>query len=63
MKTRDEALALLRQYNDNDALLKHAYAVEAVMRRFAARFGEDVEYWGLVGLLHDIDYQLSLIHI
>lgn len=57
MKTRDEALALLRQYNDNDALLKHAYAVEAVMRRFAARFGEDVEYWGLVGLLHDIDYQ------
>lgn len=57
MKTRDEALALLRQYNDNDALLKHAYAVEAVMRRFAARFGEDVECWGLVGLLHDIDYQ------
>ena len=57
MKTREEALALLKQYNDSDALLKHAYAVEAVMRRFAQRFGEDADYWGLVGLLHDVDYQ------
>lgn len=57
MKTRDEALSLLRQYTESDALLKHAYAVEAVMRRFAARFGEDPDAWGLVGLLHDVDYE------
>lgn len=57
MKTRDEALSVLKEYNQSDALLKHAYAVEAVMRRFAQRFGEDEEYWGLVGLLHDIDYE------
>ena len=56
MKTREEALALLKSYTKSDALLKHAYAVEAVMRRFAQRFGEDAEYWGLVGLLHDVDY-------
>ena len=57
MKTREEALALLRQYNESDALIKHAYAVEGVMRRFARELGEDVEYWGQVGLLHDIDYE------
>jgi len=57
MKTRDEALALLKTYTETDALLKHAYAVEAVMRRFAEKFGEDVEYWGLIGLLHDVDYE------
>ena len=57
MKTREEALSLLKQYNESDALLKHAYAVEAVMRRFAARFGEDPDAWGLVGLLHDVDYE------
>ena len=56
MKTREEALKLLKTYTKSDALLKHAYAVEAVMRRFAQRFGEDAEYWGLVGLLHDVDY-------
>ena len=57
MKTRDEALSLLRQYTESDALLKHAYAVEAVMRRFAARFGEDPDAWGLDRLLHDVDYE------
>ena len=56
MKTREEALALLKTYTESDALLKHAYAAEAVMRRFAPRFGGDAEYWGLVGLLHDVDY-------
>lgn len=57
MKTREEALAVLRQYNESDALIKHAYAVEGVMRHFAELFGEDVEYWGQVGLLHDVDYE------
>ena len=57
MKTRTEALALLKEYNSEDHLLKHAYAVEAVMRRFAREFGEDEEYWGIVGLLHDLDYE------
>lgn len=57
MKTREEALAVLMQYNETDALLRHAYAVEGVMRRFAAEAGEDVEYWGQVGLLHDVDYE------
>ena len=57
MKTRAEALALLKQYNESEALVKHAYAVEGVMRHFAELFGEDVEYWGQVGLLHDVDYE------
>lgn len=56
-KTREEALTLLKQYNENEALIRHAYAVESVMRQFATRFGEDAEYWGIVGLLHDIDYE------
>jgi putative nucleotidyltransferase with HDIG domain len=56
-KTRDEALDLLKQYNESEALIRHAYAVESVMRQFATRFGEDPEYWGLVGLLHDVDYE------
>jgi len=56
-KTRDEALALLRRYNESDALLRHAYAVEGVMRYFARELGEDEEYWGIVGLLHDVDYE------
>ncbi|MEG1524768.1 MAG: HDIG domain-containing protein [Clostridia bacterium] len=57
MKTREEALMLLKKYNESEALIKHAYAVEGVMRHFAELFGEDVEYWGQVGLLHDIDYE------
>lgn len=57
MRTRDEALALWREHNDDDSLFRHALSVEACMRRFASASGEDPEYWGLVGLLHDIDYQ------
>jgi putative nucleotidyltransferase with HDIG domain len=57
MKNRDDALAVLRQYNESEALIRHAYAVEGVMRHFAERLGEDAEYWGLVGLLHDVDYE------
>ncbi|OHD23966.1 MAG: hydrolase [Spirochaetes bacterium GWB1_59_5] len=57
MLDRDAALALWRQYNDDDSLLRHALSVEAAMRRFAFARDEDPDYWGIVGLLHDIDYQ------
>ncbi|MDD4219828.1 MAG: HDIG domain-containing protein [Sphaerochaetaceae bacterium] len=55
--TRDEAMALYNTYNSSDNLLRHALAVEAVMRRFAEELGHDPEYWRIVGLLHDIDYE------
>ena len=55
--TRDEALSLYKRYNTSDSLYKHALAVEAVMRRFAQELGHDSDYWGVVGLLHDIDYE------
>ncbi len=55
--TRDEAFALLKQYNKNEALIKHALAVEAVMRYSARKRGQDVEKWGAIGLVHDLDYE------
>jgi putative nucleotidyltransferase with HDIG domain len=55
--TREEALALLRQYNKNESLVKHAMAVEGVMRYIARKRGEDEEKWGLIGLIHDLDYE------
>jgi len=55
--SRDEAWSLFREFNESDALIKHALAVEAVMRRFAKMHGEDEEKWGVVGLLHDLDYE------
>jgi len=57
--TRKEALKLVRDKIDNANLVKHTLAVEAVMRRLAGQLGEDVERWGLAGLLHDIDYSLT----
>jgi putative nucleotidyltransferase with HDIG domain len=54
---RDEALALMQEYTASDALRKHMYAVEIAMRAMAERYGEDPEAWGLVGLLHDFDYE------
>jgi predicted hydrolase (HD superfamily) len=55
--TRDEAFALLTQYNQNEALVKHALAVEGVMRYCARRRGQDAEKWGVIGLVHDLDYE------
>jgi putative nucleotidyltransferase with HDIG domain len=55
--TREEALALLRQYNKNESLIKHAMAVEGVMRYIARKRGEDEEKWGTIGLIHDLDYE------
>ena len=55
--TREEALKLLKEYNKSDALIKHALAVEAAMRYFARKRGEDEEKWGVVGLVHDLDYE------
>ena len=54
--TREEAHKLLTQYNQNDSLIKHALAVEGVMRYFARKRGEDEEKWGIIGLVHDLDY-------
>jgi putative nucleotidyltransferase with HDIG domain len=55
--TRPEALALMQEYTASDALRKHMYAVEIAMRAMAEREGEDADAWGLVGLLHDFDYE------
>ena len=55
--TREEALALLREFNQSESLIKHALAVEAVMRYMARKRGEDEERWGIVGLIHDLDYE------
>ena len=55
--TRAQALAILTEYTRGESLLKHAYAVEAAMRHYAAKYGEDAEAWGVAGLLHDFDYE------
>jgi len=55
--TRDEALALMQEYTESDALRKHMYAVEAAIRAYARKYDEDEEEWGVVGLLHDFDYE------
>ena len=55
--TRNDAWTLLNEYTDNPSLIKHALGVEAAMRAYAEHFGEDVEMWGTIGLIHDFDYQ------
>ena len=55
--TRDDTLALLKQYNQSESLIKHAFAVEGVMRYMARKHGEDEDVWGVVGLIHDLDYE------
>jgi putative nucleotidyltransferase with HDIG domain len=54
---RDDAWQLLSEYTKSDSLLKHAMAVEAAVRGYARKFGEDEEAWGVVALLHDFDYE------
>ena len=60
MITRDEAFALLKQYNKDQFHIQHALTVEAVMKWYATELGyaDDAEYWGIVGLLHDIDFEM-----
>jgi putative nucleotidyltransferase with HDIG domain len=58
MPTRDDAWNLLCEYTKSESLRKHALAVEAVMKAYARRFEEDEEKWGLVGMLHDFDYEM-----
>ena len=53
-----EALDLTHEYTKNEALRKHMYAVEAAMRAYARKFGEDEEKWAIVGILHDFDYEM-----
>ena len=55
--TREDAFAILTKYNRNDSLIKHALAVEGVMRYCARKRGEDEEKWGIIGLIHDLDYE------
>jgi putative nucleotidyltransferase with HDIG domain len=55
--TRAQAFELLKEFNQTDSLIKHALTVEAVMRHFARKRGEDVEKWGVIGLVHDLDYE------
>ena len=54
---RDDALALMREYTESEGLRAHMYSVESAMRAYARKFGADEDEWGLVGLLHDFDYE------
>ena len=56
--TYEQAVTLLKKYNKSESLLKHAYAVEGVMRHMARKAGEDEEKWGIIGLVHDLDYEM-----
>ena len=56
--TREEALTLVREFVKNEGLVRHMLCVEAAMRFYAEKFGEDVETWGLLGLLHDFDWEI-----
>lgn len=56
--TREDAWQILNKYNKNQSLIKHALAVEGVMRYMARKRGEDEEKWGVIGLIHDLDYEM-----
>jgi len=56
--TREQAVELFRKYNQSESLYKHALSVEAVMRYMARKAGEDEEKWGLIGFIHDLDYEM-----
>jgi putative nucleotidyltransferase with HDIG domain len=55
--SREEAISLLKEYNKSEGLIKHALAVEGVMRYCARKRGQDEEKWGIIGLIHDLDYE------
>jgi putative nucleotidyltransferase with HDIG domain len=55
---REDALSIVREFTQNENLIKHMLAVEVAMRFYARKFGEDEESWGLVGLLHDFDWEI-----
>lgn len=57
LPTRDEAMALLQEFNQSERAIKHALAVEAVMRYMARKGGQDEQAWGVLGLIHDLDYE------
>ncbi len=56
--TREDAMDLLKKYNKKEGLIRHALAVESVMEHFAKIFGEDTEKWKVIGLVHDLDYEM-----
>lgn len=56
--TREQAVALFKKYNKSESLFRHALAVEGVMRYMARKNGEDEEKWGIIGLIHDLDYEM-----
>ncbi len=56
--TREDAITLVREFVKNEGLVRHMLCVEAAMRFYAEKFGEDVEIWGLLGLLHDFDWEI-----
>ncbi|MGI6705015.1 MAG: HDIG domain-containing metalloprotein [Clostridia bacterium] len=56
--TRQQAFDLLKRYNQSENLIRHALTVEAVMEHFADLLGEDTEKWGIIGLIHDLDYEM-----
>ena len=55
---REEALSLVREFVKNEGLVRHMLSVEVAMRFYAEKYGEDVETWGLIGLLHDFDWEI-----
>ena len=55
--SRDDALAIMHEYTASDSLRKHMLSVEAAMRAYAEKFGEDADHWGITGLVHDFDYE------
>lgn len=57
-RNREYCLSLLKEFTKSESLRKHAYAVEACVRAYADKFGEDVDYWGNVAILHDFDYEM-----
>jgi putative nucleotidyltransferase with HDIG domain len=58
MPTREEALALVREYIQNEALVRHMLSVEAAMRFYAEKYSQDADLWGITGLLHDFDWEI-----